>query len=515
MSAKETIKNRIEQEFNAMENLEQYKAELLSSTEFAWRLWLFKSGGKKEMLQSKRIYKTGFINFVDELGYKALRDPKLLVKIQRKIMIPASLADIKHDVLHYIESLEDEVELNFDGKVFNIKKELLKEIYLNNQHIVVNESLLVDHLPQPPEDILADTLECAYLPFKNVIAKITTDGMTSIQYETSPFILWNSRCIDRVFKKVDYQESPFLKFVRNVCNEDPGRVRALMSMIGYLAHNHTPTQDTKACALVDEESLSSNDPEGGTGKGIIAQALSKLRAVRDIDGKKFKPDHQFAYQLVQPSDQIIHLNDVRPDFDIICLNASLSDGLTVERKNAQSFKISKEKSPKFLITSNSGLKTNGTTRQRRIYLFPMGNLYWGLLKKGISHPIIHVHGKAFFSDEWSEQEWNEFYSFMIDCLQLYLSNGLIEPEHLSVKLISLKAETSLEFKDFILEHLTLDKEIETKGFYEEFLRLTGFEAHEVRQRRFSSWVAKYAKVFGYQYLQRTRNGTSWFTVNKN
>lgn len=515
MKAKEIIKNRIEKEFSALAQSEQYKANDLSPTIFVWKLWQFKRAGKKETVQPTGLYKTGFINFASDLGYKALRDPKVLVKIKHKIMTPASLTDIKHDILHYMESLDDEVELDFDGKITSIKKELLKEIYLNSQHIVVHDSLLVDHLPEPQEEILADTRQLAFLPFKNEIVKISANGITSIEYETSPYILWETRCIDQAFKKVIYQESPFFKFIQNVSGHDKARIDALMSMIGYLAHNYSATQDTKACAFVDEESVNSNDPEGGTGKGIVAQALSKLRAVRDIDGKKFKPDHQFAYQLVQPSDQIIHLNDVKPNFDVLCLNAILSDGLTVERKNALSFMISKEKSPKFLITSNSGLKTNGTTRKRRICLFPMANHYSSLLKKGVANPIIHEHCKAFFSEDWSAEEWDQFYSFMIDCLQQYLTSGLIELDQSSMKEICLKAETSLEFKDFILKNTTLDEEIDTKSFYETFLKSTGFEAQEVRQRRFSNWVAKYARIYGFSYKQITRNGSSWFVLNKN
>ena len=47
--------------------------------------------------------------------------------------------------------------------------------------------------------------------------------------------------------------------------------------------------------------------------------------------------------------------------------------------------------------------------------------------------------------EWNDDEWCSFDNFMIECLQLYLRDGLIKSEFVNLKIRRLSAETCHEF----------------------------------------------------------------------
>jgi hypothetical protein len=177
--------------------------------------------------------------------------------------------------------------------------------------------------------------------------------------------------------------------------------------------------------LYDEMITDLNNPQGGTGKGLIANAISHIRHTIKIDGKKFKGDNRFDFQEVDFSTQVLWLDDVSKHVDIDRFNSITTDGFNIEKKFKDSLRIPASHSPKIIICSNIILDCTGKTRKRRQFIAELAPFYSNRIGTGIEEPIIEYHGARFFTDEWDNQEWNCFFWYMIECLQLYLSEGLV------------------------------------------------------------------------------------------
>ena len=70
-----------------------------------------------------------------------------------------------------------------------------------------------------------------------------------------------------------------------------------------------------------------------------------------------------------------------------------------------------------IADSNYGISLIGSSDVGRINVIGFDNYYSDI------HQPIHEFGKVFFN-EWSEEEWNKFYTFMFYCVQMYLNEGL-------------------------------------------------------------------------------------------
>jgi hypothetical protein len=116
--------------------------------------------------------------------------------------------------------------------------------------------------------------------------------------------------------------------------------------------------------ILNDEKISDN-PEGGTGKGIFMNALGKMKKLVVIDGKAFDFSKSFPYQLVSADTQVLCFDDVIKRFNFERLFSVITEGLTLEKKNKDAIKIPFSKSPKIAITTNYAIKGTGNSFARR------------------------------------------------------------------------------------------------------------------------------------------------------
>ena len=211
------------------------------------------------------------------------------------------------------------------------------------------------------------------------------------------------------------------------------------STIGFLMHGHKNLSYCPAVILNDE--VISDNPEGGTGKGIFMNALSHMKKLVTIDGKAFTFERSFAYQLVSADTQILCFDDVKKYFDFERLFSVVTEGLTLEKKNKDAIKIPFSKSPKIAITTNYAIKGAGNSFARRKWELELHQHY----NKNFTPQ--DEFGRLFFGD-WDDTEWCVFDNYMIQCLQLYLREGLIQSEFVNLKIRQLSAATSHDFVEW-------------------------------------------------------------------
>ena len=210
----------------------------------------------------------------------------------------------------------------------------------------------------------------------------------------------------------------------------------MRSTIGYLLHGWKNLSYSPAVILNDE--VISDFPQGGSGKGLYMNALAHMKKLVVIDGKSFNFEKSFAYKLVSADTQILCFDGVKKHFDFGRLFSVVTEGLTLEKKNKDAIKIPFSKSPKVSITTNYAIKGKGNSFERRKWELELAQFYTR------EYTPLKEFGKLMFG-EWNDDEWCSFDNFMIECLQLYLKDGLIKSEFVNLKIRRLSAETCHEF----------------------------------------------------------------------
>jgi len=371
-----------------------------------------------------RIVHIQFKQFLEDNGfYKYCPEGGknyVFVKVTNNLIDHTSEKEIKDYVLNHLLELDDIMVYNY----FADQTRFFKEEFLSMLSTI---------------DIffIEDTKDTSYLYYKNCAVQVTKDQVKPIDYLDLGGYVWNDHVIDRNFNMCDVTDAcSYKKFIRNICGDDDGRVEAMESTIGFLLHGYKNLSFCPAVILNDE--VISDNPEGGTGKGLFMNALGRMKKVVTIDGKSFTFERSFAYQLVSADTQILVFDDVKKYFDFERLFSVVTEGLTLEKKNKDAIKIPFSKSPKIAITTNYAIKGSGNSFARRKWELELHQYY------SKTFTPLDEFGKLMFGD-WNDDDWCEFDNYMIRCLANYLSTGLVRSKFVNLKIRQLSAETSHDF----------------------------------------------------------------------
>ena len=195
--------------------------------------------------------------------------------------------------------------------------------------------------------LLKDTKEKSFIAFQNGVLEVTKDSVELVDYIDIDGYIWSKQIINRDFVFSDNIENDYKKFINNISNNEP---LAVETAIGYLLSTYKNKRDNKAIILNDE--VISDNPEGGTGKGLFVQGIQEIRKVAILDGKSFDDKKSFPYQTVTQDTQTLVFDDVKKNFDFESKFSLVTEGLTLERKNKDAVKLTVEESPKLVISTN-------------------------------------------------------------------------------------------------------------------------------------------------------------------
>lgn len=326
---------------------------------------------------------------------------------------------IKDFVLDYLLSKGDMSVYNF----FAINTKFFQDTFLN-------------YVSKLNAKFIGDTQDEAYLYFRNCAVKVTSTSIKTIDYRDLDGHIWEKQKIERDFVVRNDEDAEFSKFIDNISGNNPDRRKSVESTIGYMMHSYKPASYCPAVILNDE--VISDNPEGGTGKGIFVKSLSHMKKMVIIDGKGFSFQKSFAYQRVQVDTQLLVFDDVARNFDFERLFSVITEGITLEKKNKDEIHIPFENSPKIIITTNYAIRGAGNSFERRKWDLEFKQHY----TKNFTPESEFGH--MLFSD-WTDVEWSRFDNYMISNLQFYLNKGLVRSEFKNLKTRKFIAETSADF----------------------------------------------------------------------
>ncbi len=453
---------------------------------------------------------TSFYKFLNRNGFWGFNygKKKKLVQIEKNIIKIVDKTTIIDFIMEYIKKQPYDI----GNGCTNYQ---LEEAFRNRMNHLLSENQLIA-INVFDKEILKDTKEIAHLFFENVVLQITKENTKLLNYQDVKGLIWESSIIERKWnlEEVDeekYLKSDFLNFVKAVTGErddkEWSRFESMKSIIGYLLHNYKKPEHNKAVIFLDE--IISNYPEGGTGKSILIKALGYYRKSVIIDGKNFKFGRAFDFQSVDVDTKLLVFEDVKKYFNFEQLFSVITDGITVERKGEQPFRINVEDSPKILISSNYTILGLGNSNQRRRIEIEFSQFY------NKNHTPWDDFKKTLF-DDWTAEDWFYFDRFMVECLHLYLEKGLLTPTIKNLNLKKLQEKTSKEFAKFSetnLSDLKFKKEHNNNELFNTFKELYPTNSF-VSQTEFNRWLRIYAEIMELKIIERTSNNKPLFSFQK-
>ncbi len=466
--------------------------------------WLIR--GKKVEIKTAK-----FIEFLVSKGFAKIYYGKeyTYVRIVEMVAEEIIIEKIKDYVLEFIDAIDAIDAIDDESKEH---KDEIKESILDQVTKFFNNTLLSSVKSESP-NLKSGDRNTGHLYYKNgfVTAK-RGEELQLNSYATLTNPVWKSRILEREFEIIPIKrsQSEYEQFIWNVVRKDEDRFMAMCSSIGFLLHGHKEKSLAKAIIAVDEKI--SDNPNGRSGKSLFGLAISKMKKSLRIDGKNFEFHPRFTFQEVRISDEIIEFNDVRKNFDFERLFSVITDDMSVENKTKDPYKLSFEESPKLLINTNYTIAGSGGSFSARMYEMEFSDHY------NEYHSPRNEFGHDFF-DDWNDEEWNRFDNFMLECLMLYLDEGLISYKKINLDRRKLVAETSNEFLDFMGSDFVFGVEYFKSDVFQSFKKSIGYEndyANDcpVKKITFTKWLRAYAKFENKECIERRSNGSDLIKINK-
>lgn len=492
-SKKEVLDSYPEQSKKDIESCINDIKENSSITDF----WYFDDKGKISLSPHQFKYwleQNNFFKF-----FPADNNTFTFVKIEQNLVEETNEKRIKDFVLKYLLDRKDIGYTPYDFMASSSK-------YFSIDFLSFLESFDIK-MKEDNQD------EC-FIYFKNNVVKITKDSITEIDYIDLDGYVWKRQIIDRDFKHFDHHFSEFRTFLWLISGKDVEKYESFKSVIGYLLHSFKNSANNKAI-IFNDETISEN-PNGGSGKGLFWNALSQMKKVASIDGKTFEFTKSFPYQTVSTDTQLLVFDDVKKNFNFESLFSLITEGITLEYKGQDAIKLPVHKSPKILITTNYTVGGVGGSFERRKFEVEMSDYF------NYKHTPLDEFGHLLFED-WDDLEWLRFDNFMINCVQFYLKNGLTKHDFKNLEVRKFIKNTSFEFYEWsklddngFNENIGFNVRHEKRLVYDQFLNeYPDFRQYKLSQKRFKHWLEAYCSFYEFEYIEGNTNGQRWFLIKTN
>lgn len=450
--------------------------------------WTYSDSGKVQLSPHKYKFfleQNQFFKFFPDgaNGY-------VFVQIDSNLLADTAAPKIKDFVLGYLQDRTDLGYAPFDFMANQTR--LFKDDYLSM-------------LDTARVTLKADTEDRCYLYFRNCAVEVSAEDVKQIDYIDLDGYVWKRHVNDRDFNGLtdgdDY--GMFHRFVDLIAGRDQHRFNSLLSVAGYLLHSYKTSANNKAI-IFNDEAISEN-PNGGSGKGLFCRAIGAMKRSCTLDGKQFSFEKSFPYQTVSADTQVLIFDDVRKNFPFEQLFSLITEGITLEKKNKDAIYIPVAKSPKIVINTNYTIGGVGGSFDRRKFEVELSSYF------GAHRTPYQEFGRMLF-DEWDEKEWQRFDSFMIAAVQFYLKNGLVAHEFNNLEKRKFIKETGSEFNEWANdETLPRGIRIDKSEAYESFVKEYP-DFSKLSRKRFAQWIEAYAANLGLPVTSGKSMSLRWILI---
>lgn len=464
--------------------------ENIRATEDSDIFWKFSENGKISLVPHKYdlyLKKNNFFKYYPESN----QDTFIFVQMDSNLIEVTTKDKIKDFVLNDLRTRENLGFSPFDYMASNTK-------FFTNEFLNMLQAVDIE--------IKRDTKDQCFLYFKNCVVEVGRDYTKQIEYIDIDKYVWKKTVIDRDYKNFDHHKSEFRSFLWFIAGQNRESYNSFKSAIGYLLHTYKTTADNKAVILNDE--VISDTPNGRSGKGLFFTALKHLKKVDTIDGKDFSFEKNFKFQTVSTDCQVLVFDDVKRNFEFERLFSIITEGIEIEYKNQGTIKLPVEKSPKIVITTNYTIKGEGGSFDARKYELELSSHF------NKDYTPVDQFGHRLF-DNWDGDEWSRFDNFMIQCIQYYLNFGLQKQHHKNLEVRKFMTETSNDFYEWTQdpEKLKPDVRLYNQTVYNDFIEEYPDYKNKLQIKTFKKWVKMYCEHKKYTYMDGNTNGMRYFYLS--
>lgn len=273
-----------------------------------------------------------------------------------------------------------------------------------------------------------------------------------------------------------------------------------MYVLGYLLHRYKDPSRPWAIWTMDHRISDEGESHGGSGKSIAMGSVSRFMKSVTLRGRDPKmTENPHMYDRVTIHTDYIFVDDANQYLKFDVFFSDITGNMIVNPKNNKSYEIPYEESPKFAFSSNFPLRNIDSSVLRRV-LYCVFSDYYHQNKDGYfneSRNPREEFGKNILGPDYTEKEWNDFYNFMIQCCQLYMQHGKIDPPMENVEKRNLLSEMGPAFHEWADTYFTdrLNDFVVKKYAFEDYTKTT---ASKWTSQKFTKALKAWARFYGYE-----------------
>lgn len=371
------------------------------------QFWRIKRNAKNPNLYVLLPDTLGFIAYLESLGVCFEATSKELVREEKGIVSKIEISDLKRIVQKDIQSLPEVNEEDIT------RDEILSMIMANEARLFKTKGLL-EFLSLKEFDWIKSNESTGFFFYRNGVACVVADNIELKPYESIEGYVWESQIIDRDFELVEPGGSDWADFLYKAAGETEKLVANLNSSLGYILHTYKDSAN--AYLVLFGEAVADSNLGGGAGKGVTGAGIAKIVNTAFKDMRQYSASDAFKWSMVNQDTAVFILSDLKQNFDHQILYNLITEGFEVNKKNEPVAIYPFADSPKLLASTNYSLDSDSGHGGRRVRLVEFSQ-HWNQ-----NNTPDKFYGKLFF-DQWDENEWKKFDSYMLLCVAQYLKNG--------------------------------------------------------------------------------------------
>jgi DNA primase len=390
---------------------------------------------KKDVKVLAEVKPHNIKDYINEFT-ESMGEIKVLNMLYRggKYLGPDSISNLKYVKVDFIPPSKDYQFLYFNNNYWKISDSGIEEHSMNDLPGFVWKDKVIGFEPK----LIPDFFKVESITKDNTLmygAKISDECQNCHYFQ---FLYNTSRVHWRETHPIDPEATPVERLSFEKEYEQAMHLYSKMTAIGYLLHSYRDPSKTKAVVAMDNKISEVGTSNGRSGKSLLGVALERMVPSVFIDGKKKNMEQDpFLWEEVDERTDIIWVDDVDKSLDFEFFFTIITGRLTINRKGKSKFKISKDQTPKLLITTNHAIAGDSDSFVDRQILLAFSDYYNAQRKP------VDEFGLLF--DDWDAEQWNLFYNFMASCLQMYFQHGLIQAPNNNLVRRRLRQEMGEDF----------------------------------------------------------------------
>lgn len=383
-------------------------------------------------------------------------------------------------------SLENMTILDPDFHNYGIDFQYLH--FVNDNWKITRDKIISSKTDDLPSNVWADKI----IPHRVKI----TDPLVEVNYSTqaSEYInnrdrlkpgsqeykMWHDKfnsidVLDRYELKINDTDFSFLDFILKTCDfhwrdkkEDKIRHTKEMNLhiinklfaFGYLIHQQKIKSKAYAIYGMDGRDSEIGQHNGGSGKSLFFGALKYVVDFRSQDGQdKSFLENKHVFGDVTKKNDVIFIDDAYYGMPIRNLFNLITNDMNINPKHHKQITIPFEESPKIAITTNNTIANMEGSTLRRLLMVIFSDFWHPQDSSGLyeaeQKPDVY-YGQTFFSDDWSNDDWNKFYNLCANCVQIALKFDKVDPPMININQRNLRSQIGQLFMNWADDYYSVD-----------------------------------------------------------